>query len=174
MARKAVILLVSIATFLGALSSCSRAFIVKAEGKYDGAIYFRFFDIGAATRTKHNVTELIVQQRIGNNQWDPAWSLNGERSIDEVEYGKNYDGLNETTPARALLMKGEYRVHVKDRPRFDSPRYGYVQFTFNETGEHSHVELPGPKRDGKADGSFCADSGVYPQLLFAQRTYERL
>lgn len=135
MARRALLLLVLLATFWGALSSCSRAFIVKPEGKYGDTISFRFYQLGGGAHTKHNVIELIVQKKVGDNQWDTVWALSGERSIDEVEYGKTYDGLNETTQALPLSLKGEYRVHVKDMPRFDPPGYGYAQFTFDETGE---------------------------------------
>lgn len=135
MARTALLLLLLLATFSGTLSSCSRAFIVKAEGKYGDTIYFRFYKLEGTARATHNVVELIVQEKIGDNQWDPVWSLSGERSIDEIGYGKKYDGLNEITPALPLSLKGEYRVQVKDGPRFDPPGYGYVQFTFDDAGE---------------------------------------
>lgn len=135
MARKAFIFLVLIATFSSTLSSCVRGFIVKADGRYGDAIYFRFYELGEATPAMCNITELIVQRRTGDHQWETVWALSGKRLMNEVEYGKNYEGLNETTRALPLSLQGAYRVHVTDTSLFDPPGYGYAQFIFNDTGE---------------------------------------
>ena len=135
MARNPLIFIVLLAVISCTFLSCCRGFIVTVEGKYGDAVYFRFHDPVDGKITKYNVIELIIQEKKEGNQWDVIWALSGEQSIDEVQYGKKYEGFNEITQPRVLSLKGEYRVHVKDMPRFEPPGYGYARFTFNESGE---------------------------------------
>jgi len=130
-----IFLFVLLVTLFGTLSGCSRGILVKVEGKYGHAIYFRLYDPTGSNLLKHNVTEVIVREKKENNQWEIVWALSGTQSIDEIQYGEKLEGFHETTRAKPLSLNKEYHVFVKDLPWFDPPGFGHVVFTINESGE---------------------------------------
>ena len=133
--RPLLVFLLRLATLYSALLGCSRAIFVKAEGRYDEAVYFRLYDPTRTTLITHNIVQVLVQEQNAEHGWDIVWALEGERSTAEVQYGRTYEGLKETVRAKPLSLNKTYRVHVTDRPRFDPIGYGDVAFTFQENGE---------------------------------------
>lgn len=132
MARRPVLFLLLLATLCNALSGCSRAIFVKAEGRFGQAVYFRLYDFTRTTLVTHNVVQVIVQEQNAQHGWDIVWALQGKQSTQEVQYGQKYEGLKETVPAKPLSLNKTYRVLVTDRPRFDPVGYGDATFTFHE------------------------------------------
>ena len=83
----------------------------------------------------HNIRLLSVRERKENNEWEIMWVLEGEQSLEAVEYGKQYVGLKERFPAKALSQKGRYEVYVSDVHRLKPGGHATANFTFNESGE---------------------------------------
>lgn len=93
MARTPVLLLLLLATLCSALPGCSRLIFVKTEGRFGQAVYFRLYDSTRTTLVMRNVVQVIVQEQNAQHGWDIVWALQGEQSIQDVQYSQTYEGL---------------------------------------------------------------------------------
>lgn len=115
------------------LSSCSRMFIVEPVGHYGQTITFAFYEPADKKPSKHNILDLTVQEKKEDDEWRVVWAIVGKQSLEEVEYGKQYEGLNELVPAKPLSLTGQYRVSVSERSLWGMG-YASAEFDFDRSG----------------------------------------
>lgn len=121
---------------LFSLTACSYFFLIKATGNFDQQIVFQFFKSTDDTEpSRFSILDFAVQEQSSGGQWITIWSINGEQSLSAIEYGKKYEGFNESTPAKVLSKEIQYRAFASGTTWPDSGigRAG-INFHFDESG----------------------------------------
>lgn len=107
---------------------------MEPSGQYGQVIVFRFYEVADRAPSKHNIVYLTVLEKQDNDEWQVVWALTGKQSLEEVEYGGQYEGLREIAPAKPLSLTHQYRVDASDLPRLEPIGYAAAEFGFDRSG----------------------------------------
>lgn len=116
-------------------AGCSRTFVIAVNGSEGDSITFSFYEFdGDVERTTLNIVEFVVQEQAPDGRWIVSWELQGSRRLDSIDYGAEYDGLDEMAPAKPLSRGRRYRAFASELS-WPSPKgQSAVAFSIAEDG----------------------------------------
>lgn len=118
-----------------AISSCSKAFLIRVEGRLDEAVTFSFYySSDTLTPTELTIAEFVVQQKGDQSSWSTIWELTGERKLSQIGYGQSYENLKIVVQPKALSRNGTYRALAKEKSYIGPMGYSSVTFSVDDTG----------------------------------------
>ncbi len=117
------------------LTSCSRTFVVKPIGQFGKQITFQFYKTASdVDPSEFSIVEFVVQEQVDADKWITIWELAGDQSLDRVEYGKEYEGLDEVVAATPFSKDRQYRVLASEITWPNPKGYAGVSFSFQSDG----------------------------------------
>jgi len=117
------------------LTSCSRTFVIKPIGQFGKQITFQFYKTASdVDPSKFSIVEFVVQEQVDTDKWVTVWELTGDQSLDRIEYGMKYKGLDEVVSAKPFSKDKQYRVLVLEITWPNPKGYAGVSFSFQNDG----------------------------------------
>lgn len=127
--------LVLVSLMLASVVSCSRAFWIKVDGRFQEDVRFVFYRFeGDVTPATLRVVEFVVQEQVPGELWRTVWELRGGRRLDSIEYGAPYEGLNEIVPAQPLRGDARYRALASELSWPNPKGHSATVFEFSADG----------------------------------------
>lgn len=117
-------------------TSCSRSFFIKPQGEFGQPIVFQFYKSeNDVQSSKFKIIEFVVQEQVDGSKWVTVWELSGEQSLHAIEYGNQYEYLDEVIVSKPLLRKANYRALASEITWPNPKGYSAVAFSFDENGK---------------------------------------